>query len=100
VYTADSAAVRREIQVLNQGHPFPLQPAEAISRSAGHLRPPHCRLGRIANRSGLEDFVRAFGIKGAGQSGITAVGAAIANAVEDAIRRPVQSPSHQSRRSD
>jgi aerobic carbon-monoxide dehydrogenase large subunit len=36
----------------------------------------------------LEDFVRAFGIKGADQSGITAVGAAIANAVEDAIRMP------------
>jgi hypothetical protein len=54
----------------------------------------------FANRSGLEDFVRAFGIKGADQSGITAVGAAIANAVEDAIRMPMQSPSCQSRPSD
>jgi len=36
----------------------------------------------------LEDFVRALGIKGAGESGITAVGTAIANAVEDVIRMP------------
>jgi carbon-monoxide dehydrogenase large subunit/6-hydroxypseudooxynicotine dehydrogenase subunit gamma len=38
-----------------------------------------------------EDFpagLNPLGIKGAGESGITAVGAAIANAVEDAIGMP------------
>ena len=38
-----------------------------------------------------EDFpadLNPLGIKGAGESGITGVGAAIANAVEDAIGRP------------
>jgi CO/xanthine dehydrogenase Mo-binding subunit len=49
---------------------------------------------------GLRDFVRAFGIKQAGQSGITAVCAAVANAAEDAIGMPVQSPSCQSRPGD
>jgi CO/xanthine dehydrogenase Mo-binding subunit len=48
----------------------------------------------------LEDFVRALAIKAAGESGITVVGAAIAKAVEDAIRMPVQSPSCQPRPSD
>jgi CO/xanthine dehydrogenase Mo-binding subunit len=53
----------------------------------------------FANRSGWR-ISSELGIKGAGESGISAVVAAIANAVEDAIRMPVQSPSCQSRPSD
>ena len=49
-----------------------------------------------------EDFpadLNPLGIKGAGESGITGVGAAIANAVEDAIGRPGPSRNCRSRRS-
>jgi CO/xanthine dehydrogenase Mo-binding subunit len=53
----------------------------------------------FANRSGWR-FSSELGIKGAGESGITAVCAAVANAAEDAIGMPVQSPSCQSRPGD
>ncbi len=67
VNAADPAAVRREIQILDQGHSFPLlQPAEAISLRWAWANLNVDRHGdEFCQQIGLEDFVgRWSAIKG------------------------------------
>ena len=76
-------ALYEEFCYSERGDPLNLTLADYLMPTAQEAPPMEIVL--------TEDFPanrNALGIKGAGESGITAVGAAIANAVEDAIGMP------------
>ncbi len=76
-------ALYEEFRYSERGDPLNLTLADYLMPTAQEAPPMEIVL--------TEDFPadrNALGIKGAGESGITAVGAAIANAVEDAIGMP------------
>jgi aerobic carbon-monoxide dehydrogenase large subunit len=76
-------ALLEEFRYSERGDPLSVTFADYLLPSAREIPPVEIIL--------TEDFpadLNPLGIKGAGESGITAVGAAIANAVEDAIGMP------------
>jgi carbon-monoxide dehydrogenase large subunit len=76
-------ALLEEFRYSERGDPLSVTFADYLMPTAREIPPVEIIL--------TEDFpadLNPLGIKGAGESGITAVGAAIANAVEDAIGMP------------